>query len=94
LASLATWDIAHILLALVALLMVFALVALLMAAHVVGSIFSRLRQPRAIGEVVGGLLLGPTLLGYFAPTLQAWLSRWWERPLPWWRPQRSWACSC
>ena len=62
--SLTTGDIAHLLL---------ALVALLMAAHVVGSIFSRLRQPRAIGEVVGGLLLGPTLLGYFAPTLQAWL---------------------
>ncbi len=62
--SLTTGDIAHILL---------ALVALLMAAHVVGSIFSRLRQPRAIGEVVGGLLLGPTLLGYFAPTLHAWL---------------------
>ena len=62
--SLATGDIAHILL---------ALVALLMAAHAVGSIFSRLRQPRAIGEVVGGLLLGPTLLGYVAPSLQAWL---------------------
>jgi Kef-type K+ transport system membrane component KefB len=62
--SLATGDTAHILL---------ALVGLLVAAHAVGSIFSRLRQPRAIGEVVGGLLLGPTLLGHCAPALQSWL---------------------
>jgi Kef-type K+ transport system membrane component KefB len=62
--SLATGATAHILL---------ALAALLVAAHTLGSIFGRLRQPRAIGELVGGLLLGPTLLGQFAPALQSWL---------------------
>jgi Kef-type K+ transport system membrane component KefB len=62
--SLAKGDIAHVLL---------ALAALLLAAHAVGSLFVRFRQPRAIGEVVGGLLLGPTLLGQVAPTAQAWL---------------------
>ena len=61
---LAKGDIAHILL---------ALALLLLAAHVVGSLFVRFRQPRAIGEVVGGLVLGPTLLGEFAPKVQAWL---------------------
>jgi Kef-type K+ transport system membrane component KefB len=50
-----------------------ALAALLLAAHGVGSIFARLRQPRAIGEVVGGLLLGATLLGALAPGVQSWL---------------------
>ena len=62
--SLAKGDIAHVLL---------ALAALLLAAHAIGSLFVRFRQPRAIGEVVGGLLLGPTLLGQLAPRVQAWL---------------------
>ncbi|HXD70217.1 MAG TPA: cation:proton antiporter [Gaiellales bacterium] len=62
--SLQTADIAHI-------LMAFA--ALLLVAHGMGSLFVRLRQPRAIGEVVGGLLLGATLFGEFAPHAQAWL---------------------
>jgi Kef-type K+ transport system membrane component KefB len=57
-------NIAHILL---------ALAVLLIAAHGVGSLFVRLRQPRAIGEVVGGLILGPTLFGHFASQQQSWL---------------------
>ena len=62
--SLQTTDVAHILM---------ALAALLLAAHGTGSVFVRFRQPRAIGEVVGGLLLGLTVFGYFAPSAQAWL---------------------
>ena len=62
--SLQTTDVAHILM---------ALAALLLAAHAMGSVFVRFRQPRAIGEVVGGLLLGLTVFGYFAPSAQSWL---------------------
>ena len=62
--SLTTPDIAHILI---------ALAALLIAAHSVGTLFVRMRQPRAIGEVVGGLLLGPTLLGIVLPGAQSWI---------------------
>ena len=51
-------DLAHLLL---------ALVVLLTAAHVVGYVFELLRQPRVIGEICGGLLLGPTGLGAVAP---------------------------
>lgn len=61
---LSTSDIAHILI---------ALAALLLAAHGVGTLFVRVRQPRAIGEVVGGLLLGPTLLGLVAPSAKSWV---------------------
>lgn len=43
---------------------------LLVAAHGIGQLFVRLRQPRVIGELTGGLLLGPTLLGGLAPHLQ------------------------
>ena len=62
--SLSTTDIAH---------MLAALAALMLAAHGVGTLFVRVRQPRAIGEVVGGLLLGPTLFGLVAPSAKSWV---------------------
>ncbi len=43
---------------------------LLIGAHAFGYLFVRLRQPRVIGEIVGGLVLGPTLFGLLAPGLQ------------------------
>jgi Kef-type K+ transport system membrane component KefB len=50
---------------------VVALVALLCAAHGCGYLFARARQPRVVGEIVGGLLLGPTLFGLVLPHQQA-----------------------
>jgi Kef-type K+ transport system membrane component KefB len=44
-----------------------ALAALLVAAHALGALFARFRQPRVIGEIAAGLVLGPTLLGHAAP---------------------------
>jgi len=49
---------------------VLALVALLCAAHLMGRLFARMRQPPVIGEIVGGLMLGPTLLGALLPEVQ------------------------
>lgn len=40
---------------------------LLISAHAFGYVFARFRQPRVIGEILGGLVLGPTLLGAVAP---------------------------
>ncbi len=48
----------------------FAVVTLLVAAHGGGALFARVRQPRVIGEIAGGVLLGPTVLGALAPALQ------------------------
>ena len=48
-------------------LILFILV-ILAAAHLFGSLFSRLRQPRVIGEILGGLLVGPSLLKMQAGT--------------------------
>ena len=40
--------------------LLLALTLLLSAAHASGYLFARLRQPRVIGEIIGGLLLGPS----------------------------------
>lgn len=36
---------------------------ILIAARIVGAIFVRIKQPRVVGEIVAGILIGPTVLG-------------------------------
>jgi Kef-type K+ transport system membrane component KefB len=50
-----------------------ALVVILVAARLVGFVFRRLGQPPVIGEVIAGILLGPSLLGRLAPEAFAFL---------------------
>ena len=47
--------------------------AMLTAALVCGQIMRALRQPAVLGELLGGILLGPTVLGTLAPHVYAWL---------------------
>jgi K+:H+ antiporter len=44
---------------------------LLFSAHAVGMLFARWHQPRVVGEILGGFMLGPTVLGAIAPGVQA-----------------------
>lgn len=46
---------------------VLLLLVVLSSAHVFGYLFTRIRQPRVIGEILAGLVLGPTLLGGYFP---------------------------
>ena len=47
-------------------LLVFGGIAvILVTARLVGAVFVRLGQPAVVGEVVGGVLLGPSVLGLF-----------------------------
>lgn len=48
-----------------------ALAVLLAVAHGTGFLFARFRQPRVIGEILGGVLLGPGVLGAVAPHAHA-----------------------
>jgi Kef-type K+ transport system membrane component KefB len=48
-----------------------ALLLLTLGANLLGQVFGRLRQPRVVGEILAGILLGPTLLGKVAPALSA-----------------------
>lgn len=45
------------------------LVVIIVAARSAGNIARNLGQPRAVGEIVAGLALGPSLLGYLFPDL-------------------------
>ena len=44
-----------------------AMAAVIAAGQALGRLFQHLRQPPVIGEVVAGILLGPTLLGRLSP---------------------------
>ena len=50
-----------------------ALTVIMLTARLVGVLFAKLNQPAVIGEVVGGILLGPSLLGRFFPEVQAFI---------------------
>src|ERR1700676_1974567 len=50
-----------------------ALAAVVVAGRVLGMLFSYVRQPPVIGEVVAGILLGPSFLGYIAPEMSGFL---------------------
>lgn len=49
------------------------LAVLLAACRVVGAASRALGQPAVVGEMITGILLGPTVLGALAPDAQAWL---------------------
>ena len=53
-----------------------SMAVLLAFAHLLGYFAERLAIPRVIGEVAAGLVLGPTLLGYFFPEAFTWLFCW------------------
>lgn len=53
--------------------LLLGLVCLLAAALAMGRLFERLSMPHVIGEIIGGFLLGPTVLGLLAPDLHRWI---------------------
>jgi Kef-type K+ transport system membrane component KefB len=50
-----------------------ALAVVLIAGHVLGRLLAAVGQPPVIGEVVSGILLGPSLLGRVAPGVESYL---------------------
>ena len=44
-----------------------AVAVVITAARLMGSLFNRIRQPRVVGEIVAGILLGPSLVGIWFP---------------------------
>jgi Kef-type K+ transport system membrane component KefB len=53
--------------------LMLAIAAVILAARLVGTLIARFSQPRVMGEVLAGILLGPTLLGAVWPDAQDYL---------------------
>lgn len=50
-----------------------ALVVILIFARMLGALFRQMSQPQVIGEMIAGILLGPSFLGHVAPGFTAYL---------------------
>ena len=50
-----------------------AVAVVITVAQLLGLLAERLGQPRVLGDIVGGIVLGPSLLGALAPQLSGWL---------------------
>ncbi|MCU7494666.1 MAG: PTS transporter subunit EIIA [Ignavibacteria bacterium] len=46
---------------------------MLLMARLLGELFIKLKQPAIIGEILAGIILGPTVLGVLMPGFSAWL---------------------
>jgi len=49
------------------------LVVIVAATRLLGALAARIGQPRVVGEIAAGILLGPSLLGWLAPAAAAWI---------------------
>jgi Kef-type K+ transport system membrane component KefB len=50
-----------------------ALAVIIFSARMLGAVFAKLGQPQVMGEVIAGILLGPSFLGYFAPSVATYI---------------------
>jgi Kef-type K+ transport system membrane component KefB len=54
-------------------LMLHLLLALIMMARGLGTLFRSLHQPPVVGEIIAGIVLGPSVLGRLAPGVSAYV---------------------
>ena len=53
--------------------LVLQIAVILAVCRLIGTLFRKFHQPRVVGEMFAGILLGPSLLGWVAPRLSAFL---------------------
>src|SRR5882757_5575517 len=54
-------------------ILVLQIAVVLTACRLTGALFRKLRQPRVVGEMFAGIMLGPSFLGWIAPHFSAYL---------------------
>ena len=52
-------------------ILVAQIAVIILASRVVGHVFRKIGQPQVVGEMLAGILLGPSLLGWLAPDFSA-----------------------
>jgi K+:H+ antiporter len=52
---------------------ILAIGLMLLSAKVLGEIFNKIKQPAVIGEILAGIILGPSIFGYFLPDIYRWI---------------------
>jgi Kef-type K+ transport system membrane component KefB len=53
--------------------LVLQIAVILAVCRLVGTLFQKIHQPRVVGEMFAGIMLGPSLLGWIAPQVSAYL---------------------
>lgn len=53
--------------------LLLALPVILATCHVLGRVFERFGQPRVVGEIAAGIVMGPSLFGLFWPSVHGWV---------------------
>ena len=53
--------------------LLLAVAVIILVSRLCGALFRRINQPQVMGEIVGGILLGPSLLGAIAPQVSEFL---------------------
>src|ERR1035437_8629096 len=53
--------------------LVLQIAVVLVVCRVAGTLFQKIHQPRVVGEMFAGIMLGPSLLGWVAPHFSAYL---------------------
>src|SRR5579871_6820398 len=53
--------------------LVLQITVIVAVCRLVGNLFRKLQQPRVVGEMFAGIMLGPSLLGWIAPRVSAYL---------------------
>src|SRR6478609_6335125 len=51
--------------------LVLQIAVVLVVCRLVGTLFLKIHQPRVVGEMFAGIMLGPSLLGWIAPQFSA-----------------------
>lgn len=54
-------------------ILLLQVITIILAAMALGYIFRKLRQPAVIGEIIAGIVLGPSLVGHYFPEFSAFL---------------------
>ena len=54
-------------------LLLIQIIVIVLTARTIGFLFQKINQPAVVGEMVAGILLGPSLLGVLSPQIEAFL---------------------